>query len=61
MSIKNGTDLVTVIILETKVATKQDFYNAVLAQEGDWIEIDARWDIDLQAWVAYTVTLHTEG
>lgn len=61
MSIKNGTDLVTVIVLETKVATKQDFYNAVLAQEGDWIEIDARWDIDLQAWVAYTVTLHTEG
>ena len=62
MSVLNTTgELVTVIVLESKVATKQDFYNAVLAKEGDRVEIQARWDIDLQAWVAYTVKLYPQG
>ena len=59
MNIMNTSgEMVTVIVLENKVATKQDFYNAVVAKEGDWVEIEARWDIDLQAWVAYTVKLY---
>ncbi len=61
MSILNETgEMLTVVVLETKVATKQDFYNAVLAKEGDRVEINARWDIDLQAWVAYTVKLYPQ-
>jgi len=61
MSIENVSgETVIVIVLESKVATKQDFYNAVLAKEGDRVEIEARWDIDLQAWVAYTVKLYPQ-
>ena len=61
MSVENiSGQIVIVIVLETKVATKQDFYNAVLAKEGDWVEIEARWDIELQAWVAYTVKLYPQ-
>ena len=58
MAVQNETDVVTVIVMASKTATMQDFYNAVLAEEGDWVEIEARWDIDLQAWVAYTVKLY---
>ncbi|MGQ4833788.1 MAG: hypothetical protein ACP6IS_07820 [Candidatus Asgardarchaeia archaeon] len=59
MSILNNTgEILTVLVLEEKVATKQDFYNAVLAKENDRVFISARWDIDLQAWVAYTIELY---
>ncbi len=62
MSILNESgEILTVVVLESKVATKQDFYNAVLAKEGDRVEINARWDIDLQAWVAYTVKLYPKN
>ena len=62
MSIANNTgDILTVIVLENKVAAKQDFYNAVLAKEGDRVVISARWDIELQAWVAYTIELYPSG
>lgn len=62
MSVLNVSgEMLTVVVLETKVATKQDFYNAVLAKEGDRVEINARWDIDLQAWVAYTVKLYPQN
>jgi len=61
MSVLNETgEMLIVVVLESKVATKQDFYNAVLAKEGDRVEINARWDIDLQAWVAYTVKLYPQ-
>ena len=44
-----------VIVTENSVATKNDFYTAAIAQPGDQLTINARWDSDAQGWLAVSV------
>lgn len=53
--IQNQTDLVFVLVTEASVATKEDFYTASILKEGDRVNIEARYDKDHQAWLAYKV------
>ena len=55
--IQNKTDLVFVLVTEDSVATKEDFYVASILEEGDHVNIEARYDKDHQAWLAYKVEL----
>ncbi len=55
--IQNKTNLVFVLVTEDSVATKEDFYVASILEEGDRVNIEARYDKDHQAWLAYKVNL----
>jgi hypothetical protein len=55
--IQSGSEKIFFIVTENSVASKKDFYTALLVKEGDLINIEARWDLTNQGWLATRISL----
>ena len=55
--VKNQTKNIFILVTESSVATKDDFYTASILKPGDFVNIVARYDIDHQSWLAYKIQL----